>query len=224
MITQEKQGSASISTLFILNYVTKLLQPISEYKQTVLEHFDQNQVEEKMDYLELIQQPGPSINNLDTEAVTIFLSKKCSGGRYSSDDEAFWWPDQQGVSGCDKKEKLAKNLLEVGKTRLYYNESEIENIVKLYEVLQELDKKAVSYGQQFKPLTKSRFGARRPGHTGVEQNRRWLRECWIFRTICLEKTQYRSHFLPSPAEISPTNAKNDAQQMRVYITLQANAQ
>ena len=73
--------------------------------------------------------------------------------RQSSDDEACCRPDQRGVAGWDKKEKLAKNLLEVGKTRLNYNESEIENIVKLYEELQELDKKAVSYGQQFKPLT-----------------------------------------------------------------------
>ena len=48
MITQEKQGSASISILFSLNYVTKL-QPISEYKQTALEHFDHNQLEEKME-------------------------------------------------------------------------------------------------------------------------------------------------------------------------------
>ena len=51
-----------------------------------------------------------------------------------------------------------------------------------------------------------------------------LHECWISCTICSEKSQNRSHFLPSLAEISPTNAKNDAQQMRVYITLQANAQ
>ena len=32
-----------------------------------------------MDDLEWIQQPGPSINNLDREAVTIHLPKKCSG-------------------------------------------------------------------------------------------------------------------------------------------------
>ena len=168
MITLEKRGSASILVLFILNYVTKLLQPISEYKQTALEHFDHNQLEGKMDDLELIQQPALSINNLDTEVLTVFLSKKRRGD----------FPPMMKILGGQisgallvgiKRKKLAKNPLKVGKTRLNYNESEVENIVKLYKELQEFDKKTVSFGLQFKPFTTSSFGARRSGHIGVEK-------------------------------------------------------
>ena len=90
MITQEKQGSASISILFSLNYVTKL-QPISEYKQTALEHFDHIQVEEKMGLSgidsatrTLYQQFGYRSSN------DISLEKMQRRGRYFSDDEASW--------------------------------------------------------------------------------------------------------------------------------------
>ena len=105
-----------------------------------------------MDDLEWIQQPGPSINNLDTEVVTIFLSKKC---REEEDLPPMMKPLGGQISGAllagINRKKLPENLLEVGKTRLNYNGSEVENIVKLHEELQELDYKAVSYGRQFKP-------------------------------------------------------------------------
>ena len=117
-----------------------------------MEHFDHIQVEEKMGLSgidsatrTLYQQFGYRSSN------DISLEKMQRRERYFSDDEASWRSDQQGVAGWDKVEKLAENLLEVGKTRLKYNESDVDNIVKLYEELQELDKKAVSHGRQFRP-------------------------------------------------------------------------